>query len=246
MTIVKIDIVEFDKAAPSLTRDTPCVIFRSKEDWDLCVHSEAQEERVAKANEEKVREQGHFGGQSGYSNLATSEPERFPCIAIQGYSFEANDRTGLISYTFIYDFEDEKTFTVYWKDGTKSTMKGFSIAEAFRNEGYSGRATSAVDWYDHGETDTHDWDLDTKTWVRKPKTAEFLCSLNKKHTNEEVLSFVIKVPYNEHSEDPHSGDVKRRAQIHACDSGHIEAAGFEHMWGNQYWMDAVCMEPKEN
>lgn len=246
MTKIKLDIAEFDKEAPFSMSDTTCVIFRSKEDWDLCAHSQAEQDRVNSANAKKVREQGHFGGQSRYPYLATSEPERFPCIAIQGYSFESNDRTDTISYTFIYDFEAEKTFTVYWKDGTKSAMKGFTIEEAFRNEGYGGGASSAVDWYDNGETDTHDWNLDTKTWVRKPTTAEFLCSLNKKHTNEEVLSFAIKVPYNKFTEDPHSEDVKRRAQIQACDSGNVEAAGITGNWGNQYWMGAVCMEPKED
>lgn len=221
--------------------DVDFAIYKSKEDWDVnCFFS------VPNYSERLKRSQS--GDNVSQNNLvvASDIPVKFPCVAIGGTIHCTETGPDEKEFMFIYDYEvDEvKTFTLYWKYGDRTVIKGTSINNAFTSNGHSVGALSAVDWYDEGETNTHVWVAETKSWMKKPKTADFLCSLNKKHSNQEVLSFVIKVPYNELTEDPHSLDVKRRAQFQAADSDEVKKLNLGSMWGNTHWMDAVCMEPK--
>lgn len=60
----------------------------------------------------------------------------------------------------------EKVFTIYWKHGKRSVIKGHSIDAAFAAVGYGAGATAAIDWYDNGDTNTHEWVPAIKTWQR--------------------------------------------------------------------------------
>ncbi len=44
-----------------------------------------------------------------------------------------------------------KTFTVFWLDGSKTVIKGDTIAEAFHVAGYGAGTLRAVDFYAAGE-----------------------------------------------------------------------------------------------
>lgn len=70
----------------------------------------------------------------------------------------------------IHDESDpNKKFTFYWLDGQRSVLVGATVAKAYSNAGYHGSPSALVDWYDEGETDTHDWDSDIRQWVcREP------------------------------------------------------------------------------
>lgn len=71
--------------------------------------------------------------------------------------------------------ETNKKFTIYWKHGTKSFVEGPTIEQAFTNAGYGAGAVTAIDWYDHGETSTHDWSIEQKKWIRKsPEASEMM------------------------------------------------------------------------
>lgn len=59
-----------------------------------------------------------------------------------------------------------KKFTIYWLDGRRDVIEGTSIEDAFRKAGYGGGATAAIDWYDNGDTNTHDF-IKGQGWVRK-------------------------------------------------------------------------------
>lgn len=63
--------------------------------------------------------------------------------------------------------EVEETFTVWWKDGTRSVIKGPNIETAFTKAGYGAGAVAAVDWYDRGDVNTHYWCVETKNWMRR-------------------------------------------------------------------------------
>jgi hypothetical protein len=58
-------------------------------------------------------------------------------------------------------------FTVWWRDGTRSVIEGSSIEQAFTQAGYGAGAVKAVDWYDRGDVDTHEWCKATKNWQRR-------------------------------------------------------------------------------
>lgn len=61
----------------------------------------------------------------------------------------------------------ELEFTIYWKHGERSVIKGTSIDHAFTRAGYGAGAVAAIDWYDNGNTSTHKWVEETKNWMRK-------------------------------------------------------------------------------
>lgn len=41
----------------------------------------------------------------------------------------------------------EKTFKLYWLDGSTEIVKGYDIADAFRKAGYGGGAIRALDYH---------------------------------------------------------------------------------------------------
>lgn len=56
-------------------------------------------------------------------------------------------------------------FTIYWLDGSKSFVYGATIEGAFTSAGYGGGAVNAIDWYDNGISNTHNYDHKKKEWV---------------------------------------------------------------------------------
>lgn len=70
---------------------------------------------------------------------------------------------------FIQNNNTEKQYTVYWLSGERTVISGESISNAFMKAGYGGGAPIAIDWYDDGVTDTHEWDIVNKQWVLKNK-----------------------------------------------------------------------------
>lgn len=61
----------------------------------------------------------------------------------------------------------DKTFTLWWLDGTRNVVQGLTIADAFTKAGYGGGALAALDWYDNGDVDTHVWNKATHQWDRR-------------------------------------------------------------------------------
>ena len=68
----------------------------------------------------------------------------------------------------------------------------------------------------------------------------FLCSLNKKFTQEEVFSFELSVHVNE-LDDPESLNVRMNVAQQACDSDKLPEQ-YKNFSGNNYWMDAIYIE----
>lgn len=61
-------------------------------------------------------------------------------------------------------------FTIYWKGGNRQVIPaepGEPIHKAFARQGYGNGAVTAIDWYDNGDTNTHEWDKAKGAWVRK-------------------------------------------------------------------------------
>jgi hypothetical protein len=59
-----------------------------------------------------------------------------------------------------------KPFTIWWKGGKREVIYGPTIEDAFSKAGYGGGAVAAVDWYDRGDVNTHQWCSVTKNWQR--------------------------------------------------------------------------------
>jgi hypothetical protein len=49
----------------------------------------------------------------------------------------------------------QKTFTLYWRHGDKSEVKGETIIQAMNNAGYGAGAVRALDFYAEG--DPYEW-----------------------------------------------------------------------------------------
>lgn len=60
-----------------------------------------------------------------------------------------------------------KTYTIFWLDGKKEIVRGYSIAEAFTHAGYGNGALIAVDFYDEGESDNYRYDQMELRWKLK-------------------------------------------------------------------------------
>lgn len=56
-----------------------------------------------------------------------------------------------------------KTFTFYWLDGNKNTLKGNTVQEALILEGYGG-ALGVLDFYCEGYN--HEYKFEDHTWVK--------------------------------------------------------------------------------
>ena len=104
---------------------------------------------------------------------------------------------------------DVNYFTLYWLDGSRTVIKGPTVEEAFTIAGYGAGAIHAIDWYDNGVTDTHNF-VGKNQWVKKeplkvkfsefniestPENIQDLCNKLKQHSyievqfeNQDVLS----------------------------------------------------------
>lgn len=61
-------------------------------------------------------------------------------------------------------------FTIYWKGGNRQVIPaepGEPIHKAFGRQGYGNGAVAAIDWYDNGDTNTHEWGKVAGAWVCK-------------------------------------------------------------------------------
>lgn len=67
-------------------------------------------------------------------------------------------------------------FTIYWRDGERKVISAGiteTIDVAFTKAGYGNGALSAVDWYDHGDTNTHTYDKEKKVWTINTPSSVF-------------------------------------------------------------------------
>ena len=65
--------------------------------------------------------------------------------------------------------QQQKTFRLYWRDGTTNIVHGATIAAAMNASGYGAGSISALDFYNEKEEVTHEW-VDGY-WVRKDEQA---------------------------------------------------------------------------
>jgi hypothetical protein len=61
----------------------------------------------------------------------------------------------------------EQEFTVYFKNGKRSVIKGTSMEDAFIKAKYRVDVVPLIDWLNRGNTDTHIFLKETKNWVRR-------------------------------------------------------------------------------
>lgn len=59
----------------------------------------------------------------------------------------------------------DTTFTLYWRTGQREVVTGQTMADAFMRAGYGGGAIRALDFYQHGDVDTHTWDAGDRRWL---------------------------------------------------------------------------------
>ena len=64
------------------------------------------------------------------------------------------------------------TFTLYWRTGKREVVNGDTISEACTLAGYGGGAVQALDFYQHGDVDTHMWDSVIGRWYSKKSFEE--------------------------------------------------------------------------
>jgi len=85
--------------------DVEHALYRTQEEWDQSWYSRANYDKRTHENEQRVRNQGHFGGSGGPLELAYREPERFPCLAIEAGLIRNSNGPDYMGYAFIYDIE---------------------------------------------------------------------------------------------------------------------------------------------
>lgn len=65
----------------------------------------------------------------------------------------------------VEEITQEKSFRLYWLDGSTEVIKGVSIEKAFTNHGYGAGAIRALDFFNNGEEQKYHWDEELKEWV---------------------------------------------------------------------------------
>lgn len=86
--------------------DEKCRLFRTKEEWDASYYSTAALNARNQADLKEVQQLGYLRNNRGPHEIASCEPERFPCIAIQGRLHCKSNGPDEIEYIFIYDFKE--------------------------------------------------------------------------------------------------------------------------------------------
>ena len=59
-----------------------------------------------------------------------------------------------------------KTFTVYWRDGSRRVIHGPTIDKAFTAHGYGAGALKGMDFYMYGDCKDYQWSSDKKEWLK--------------------------------------------------------------------------------
>lgn len=60
---------------------------------------------------------------------------------------------------------EDRTFTLYWRTGTRELIKGRNVAEAMTLAGYGGGATRALDFWAEGDDREWTWIPATREWI---------------------------------------------------------------------------------
>jgi hypothetical protein len=83
----------------------------------------------------------------------------------------------------------EMEFTVYFKNGKRSVIKGAGLEDAFTRAEFRADVIKLVDWVDIGNTDTHTWYKEIKNWIpnRAMQTGEKKFSIYWKHGKHSVI-----------------------------------------------------------
>lgn len=63
--------------------------------------------------------------------------------------------------------DSNKTYQLYWMNGTCEQAEGKGLAHAFHKAGYSGGAMRALDFYEQSDHQGWRYDQVRKTWVQK-------------------------------------------------------------------------------
>lgn len=63
------------------------------------------------------------------------------------------------------------TYTLFWLDGLRNTVRGKTIADAMNAAGYGAGAVRALDFWAHGDNHEHEWDNEARTWKKRATAA---------------------------------------------------------------------------
>lgn len=83
-------------------------LYRTREEWDNSYYSAAKHEKNLQDIEKKRLENGHMGRINIDTDVADNEPQKFPCLAIEGSIRHNPNGYDLMTYLFIYDFDVEE------------------------------------------------------------------------------------------------------------------------------------------
>ena len=65
------------------------------------------------------------------------------------------------------DLDPDKTFTIFWKDGDRTLLKGgATFDQAANNAGYGAGAVAAMDFYTEGDDQNYSWDVVQRRWLQ--------------------------------------------------------------------------------
>jgi len=62
---------------------------------------------------------------------------------------------------------DTTQFTVYWPNGVREVIRGWSLANALEHEGYGQSAKLSIQIHREGNDDNYVWNQQTKSWEKK-------------------------------------------------------------------------------
>lgn len=94
---------------------------------------------------------------------------------------------------------DVNYFTLYWLNGNRTVIKGSTVEEAFTIAGYGAGAIRAVDWYDVGVTDTHNF-VGNNQWVKKEPLKIKFSEFNKEPSPENIQDLCNKLKHHSYIE----------------------------------------------
>lgn len=56
-------------------------------------------------------------------------------------------------------------FTLYWRSGSRQTLQGLTIEDAFNRAGYGAGAIKALDFFVKGDDHKYKWNAESKEWI---------------------------------------------------------------------------------
>lgn len=93
------------KLVIELGKDDSVQLYRTREEWDASYYSHATHQKNLAEIEKQRIAQGHMGRVNLSTDIASSEPYAFPCIAVEGCIRNNPNGYDTMEFVFIYDFE---------------------------------------------------------------------------------------------------------------------------------------------